>query len=144
MGTRLERLTVREEACDISSNEQGVDASRQEVLDQDPLGRPAFSGGPRRLGGCRGTRRVDLCGLDYGDRRRRLFSALRALDPGEQIEVISDQADDVLWLRYEVEARIAERYFWSLPDEGGETARITVRRLRPSAGLVQSLAADRA
>lgn len=92
----------------------------------------ALTAATTRHGGRRGAGRVDLCGLDYGDRRRRLFSALRDLDPGEQLHLISDRADDVLWLRYEVEARIAERYFWSLPDEGLETARFTVRRLRPA------------
>lgn len=73
---------------------------------------------------------VDLRGLDYYDRRRRVFAALRDLGPGEQVSLTSDRADDVLWLRYEVEARVAERYCWSLPDEGHGTVRTTARRLR--------------
>ena len=59
--------------------------------------------------------RVDLCGLDYDGRRQRLFTALRGLQPDQALPLTSDQADDVCWLRYEAEARIAQRYCWSLP-----------------------------
>lgn len=59
--------------------------------------------------------RVDLCGLDYYGRRQRLFTALRGLQPGQVLQLISEQADDVYWLRYEAEARMAQRYRWSLP-----------------------------
>ena len=71
---------------------------------------------------------VDLRGLDFYDRRRRLLSALQTLEQGERVHVLCDRADDVLWLRYEVEARVAERYSWSLPDEDRGIARTTVER----------------
>ena len=70
---------------------------------------------------------VDLCGLDYYERRRRLFVALHTLEPGEEVQLISDRADDVSWLRYEMEARIPQRYCWSLPQESHGTALTTVR-----------------
>jgi hypothetical protein len=49
------------------------------------------------------------------------------------VQVISDRADEVVWLRYEVEARVAERYGWSLPDEGDGAVCTTARRMRRSA-----------
>lgn len=72
--------------------------------------------------------RVDLCGLDYYGRRQRLFTALRGLQPGQVLQLISDQADDVCWLRYEAEARMAQRYCWSLPS-GMPAAVETIVRL---------------
>ena len=78
-------------------------------------------------GGHSGPPRVDLCGLDYYDRRRCLFAALGTLEQGEQVQLVSDRADDVSWLRYEMEARLPQRYCWSLPQECYGTAHITVR-----------------
>lgn len=72
--------------------------------------------------------RVDLWGLDYYGRRQRLFTALRGLQPGQVLQLISDQADDVCWLRYEAEARMAQRYCWSLPS-GMPAAVETIVRL---------------
>lgn len=59
--------------------------------------------------------RLDLGGLDYYERRQRLFEALRALRPGRLLRVTSDHIDDVCWLRYEAEARMDQRYRWSVP-----------------------------
>lgn len=70
---------------------------------------------------------VDLCGLDYYARRRSLFATLGSLEPGEEVQLVSDRADDMSWLRYEWEARIPQRYCWSLPQENNGTAQITVR-----------------
>lgn len=75
---------------------------------------------PRQLQSIQGDERgsdsqVDLSGLDYHERRRRLFTALRALQPGQVLRLNSDQADDVYWLRYEAEVRMSQRYYWSLP-----------------------------
>lgn len=72
-------------------------------------------------------RQIDLCGQDYYERRGRLFAALLTLEPGEEVQLVSDRADDVSWLRYEMEARIPRRYCWSLPQERLGTARTTVR-----------------
>lgn len=69
---------------------------------------------------------VDLSGMDYDARRRRLFATLGALRPGEQVELISDRADDVGFLRYEWETRTPRRYCWSVPDEDDTGARVTV------------------
>lgn len=94
--------------------------------------RSMAAAGPRRVEQMRPGGRdseppwVDLCGLDYYERRRRLFDALRTLEPGEEVQLISDRADDVYWLRYEMEARIPQRYCWSLLQEGYGTTRTTV------------------
>jgi uncharacterized protein (DUF2249 family) len=71
-------------------------------------------------------RHVALEGLDYYARRRRLFTALRGLAPGQQMELSSDRVEDVYWLRYEMEARMPQRYCWSAPLEGSDTARVVV------------------
>lgn len=70
---------------------------------------------------------LDLCGLDYYERRQQLLVALRALRPDQVLRLTSDQADDVCWLRYEAEARISQRYRWSLPLETSGAAEIVVR-----------------
>lgn len=62
-----------------------------------------------------GELRVDLRGLDYFERRRCVFEALRALGPQETLRLTSGQADDVSLLRFEAEARLPRRYRWSLP-----------------------------
>lgn len=77
--------------------------------------------------GHQGLVRVDLRALDYHDRRQRLLSALRALAPGEEMQVLSDRDADVYWLRYEIEVRMPQRYRWSLPREDVGTTRTTVR-----------------
>jgi len=79
---------------------------------------------------------VELSGLDYYDRRRRLFTALRSLKPGQEVQLSSDHAEDVYWLRYEMEARMPQRYSWSAPLETSDTARVVVglplqQRARP-------------
>ena len=81
----------------------------------------------KRTGEAGGPPWVDLCGLDYYARRRSLFATLSSLEPGEEVQLVSDRADDMSWLRYEWEARIPERYCWSLPQENNGTAQITVR-----------------
>jgi uncharacterized protein (DUF2249 family) len=96
-------------------------------------GRRPWRRKPHGAAEVRGAARVDLRGLDYYARRRRLLSALRDLAPGDRVQVISDRADEVVWLRYEVEARVAERYGWSLPDEGDGAVCTTARRMRRSA-----------
>lgn len=61
--------------------------------------------------------------------RQQLFAALHALRPGQELRLTSARADDVLWLRYEAEARISRRYCWSLPQEVPGAVRIVVRLL---------------
>ena len=73
-----------------------------------------------------GLRHVELNGLDYYARRRRLFTALRSLAPGQEMELSSERADDVYWLRYEMEARMPQRYWWSAPLEASGEARVVV------------------
>ena len=69
---------------------------------------------------------VNLCGLDYYERRSRLFNALQTLEKGQELELASDEPDDVQWLRYEVEARLTRRFRWSLPVKVTGKARTTV------------------
>ncbi|HET7388731.1 MAG TPA: hypothetical protein VFJ19_18925 [Nocardioidaceae bacterium] len=70
---------------------------------------------------------IDLCGLDYYERRRRLYGALCALAPGVATQIISSRAEDVAWLRYELESRLPQRYSWSLPREIHGVTVTTVR-----------------
>lgn len=70
--------------------------------------RPADSSGKRAV-----NLPVDLRGLDYYACRQELFAALRALLPGQQLQLVSEQVDDFYWLRYEAEARMRQRYRWS-------------------------------
>jgi len=69
---------------------------------------------------------VDLCGLDYDERRRHLIAAVYGLNPGDGVEVVSDGVDDVSWLRYEIEARLPQRCSWSLPQEAHGTVHTTI------------------
>lgn len=87
---------------------------------------PAHGGGAEQEGSPV-EHRLDLCGLDYYVRRQRLFVALRALLPGQVLRLTSDQADDVCWLRYEAEARMRQRYRWSLPLDVPGAAEVLVR-----------------
>lgn len=71
---------------------------------------------------------LNLCDLDYYERRRRLFAALRALRPGERLRLVSDHCGgDVCWLRYELEARMRQHYCWSLPADSNGVALVTVK-----------------
>ena len=56
---------------------------------------------------------LDLRGHDFAARRRCLFAALRCLHPGDELVVISTRPGELRWLRYEMEARMEQRYRWS-------------------------------
>lgn len=75
---------------------------------------------------------LDLRGLDFAVRRRRLFAALRDLRPTEQLRLTSAHAEDLYWLRYEMEARIGRRYCWSPAGEEGTGPARTIVRVCPS------------
>src|SRR3954451_24629624 len=91
------------------------------------------------------ARDVALNRLDYYAHRRRLFTALRSLAPGQEMELSSDRAEDVYWLRYELEARMSQRYSWPAPLETPAAARVIVRlpaserprARRPGAGALR-------
>lgn len=77
---------------------------------------------------------LDLRGLDFDTRRRQLFVALHGLRPTERLRVTSNRTDDLYWLRYEMEAGIADhRYCWSSSAEPAGPEARTVVRLCPSA-----------
>ncbi|QDP96875.1 hypothetical protein FOE78_13975 [Microlunatus elymi] len=119
----------------------GLDLSRlldghPEITGDDDLAEPAD--GPsvaddaaargRADGTIDGRRSVDLTGLDYYNRRHRMFTALQALAPGEEALLVSECGNDVsTWLRYEMEARLPQRYEWSSPQQEQGLTRTRVR-----------------
>jgi len=88
---------------------------------------PTAHGREREQEGSSAEHRLSLRGLGYYVRRERLFAALRALLPGQVLRLTADRAGDVRWLRYEVEARMSQRYRWSLPLDVAGAAEIVVR-----------------
>lgn len=97
----------------------GLVANRPEIVgpaDAPAADRPATAG----------RRTLDLRGLDYYNRRHLLYTALRALGPGEEVRVISERAHDLSGLRYDMEERIAQRYSWTT--QQGEAAPYTIIR----------------
>ena len=72
---------------------------------------------------------LDLRGLDYFARRRRLMASLARLRTTERLRVTSSRVDDVHWLRFELEARLGARYRWFLTSHDHQPAVHTVARL---------------
>lgn len=75
---------------------------------------------------------LDLRGLDFGARRRRLFAALRALRATEELRVTGAGPHELYWLRYELEARLERRYCWALAEDSSGAAVRTVVHPCPS------------
>ena len=74
---------------------------------------------------------LDLRGLDFAARRRRLFRALRDLRAGEELLLTGPSTGELYWLRCEMEARLDHRFCWS-PGEGPGATAHTVVHLCPS------------
>ncbi|MBO0812145.1 MAG: hemerythrin domain-containing protein [Microlunatus sp.] len=124
--------------CDVrihQENEELLPSLAAAGLDLDGLfdKHPEIAGpgaAPRRERPAAGSRRtLDLRGVDFYNKRHRLYTALRALAPGEEVRVISDRPHDLTGLRYDMEERIAERYSWIT--QHGDAGPCTIVR-RPS------------
>ena len=81
---------------------------------------------------------LDLRALDFADRRRRLFTALRDLRAGEELRLTGLRTGDLYWLRYEMEARLDHRFCWSPTAEDPGPAVHTLVHLCPSETAARS------
>jgi uncharacterized protein (DUF2249 family) len=75
---------------------------------------------------------LDLRGLDFAGRRRRLFTVLRDLRAGDELRLTGLSTGDLYWLRCEMEARIDHRFCWSPAGESPDATASTVVHLCPS------------